>query len=126
MSNISTTCRSDCRRLVRSFFDQDCHTLCVALLGKVLARKLPMTGEIVGRIVETEAYPGGNDAGSHSYGGRRTKRNDAKFMAPGTAYVYSTSTEFTIVSIFRQKRKELLVLFELWNPSKIHSRSWED
>jgi 3-methyladenine DNA glycosylase Mpg len=60
MSNISTTCRSDCRRLVRSFFDQDCHTLCVAVLRKVLARKLPMTGEIVrGRIVETEAYPRG-------------------------------------------------------------------
>lgn len=38
--------------------------------------------------METEAYPGGEDKASHSAGGKRTERNTAMFMEPGTIYVY--------------------------------------
>ncbi|KAK7940504.1 hypothetical protein WMY93_003830 [Mugilogobius chulae] len=41
-----------------------------------------------GEIVETEAYLGGEDKASHSAGGKRTERNTAMFMKPGTVYVY--------------------------------------
>lgn len=76
------------RRLSRKFFDRDCERLAKGLLGKVLCRELD--GEILkGRIVETEMYPGQTDKASHSFNQKRTGRNGAMFMAPGTAYVYN-------------------------------------
>lgn len=41
-----------------------------------------------GRIVETEAYIGLTDEASHSFGGRRTYRNEHMYASAGTAYVY--------------------------------------
>ncbi|XP_078517415.1 DNA-3-methyladenine glycosylase-like [Lissotriton helveticus] len=75
-------------RLGPEFFDRPCVDLARALLGQVLTRRLPGGDELRGRIVETEAYLGGDDKASHSAGGRRTGRNVAMFMAPGTMYVY--------------------------------------
>ncbi|XP_077173209.1 DNA-3-methyladenine glycosylase [Paroedura picta] len=76
------------RRLGSDFFAQPCVSLAKALLGQVLARRLADGRAVRGRIVETEAYLGGEDSASHSRGGRRTARNAAMFMAPGTLYVY--------------------------------------
>ncbi|XP_043091153.1 DNA-3-methyladenine glycosylase [Puntigrus tetrazona] len=75
-------------RLSYSFFDQPCVDLAKAFLGKVLVRKLTDGTELRGRVVETEAYLGGEDKASHSAGGKRTERNTAMFMKPGTIYVY--------------------------------------
>jgi len=76
-------------RLTRDFFNRGCLELCRALLGQVLVRQLA-GGEVVrGKIVETEAYPGRQDGASHSYQGKRTARNGAMFLDPGTAYVYN-------------------------------------
>lgn len=55
---------------------------------KVLVRRHPDGTELRGRVVETEAYLGGEDKASHSAGGKRTERNMAMFMKPGTIYVY--------------------------------------
>ncbi|XP_062999013.1 DNA-3-methyladenine glycosylase [Elgaria multicarinata webbii] len=75
-------------RLGAEYFDQPCTCLAKGLLGQILVRKLPDGRELRGRIVETEAYLGGDDTASHSRGGRRTARNVAMFMPPGTLYVY--------------------------------------
>ena len=56
---------------------------------QVLVRRCADGSELRGRVVETEAYLGGEDKASHSAGGKRTERNAAMFMKPGTIYVYS-------------------------------------
>ena len=57
------------------------------LLGKIIVTRFD--GKITsGRIVETEAYVALTDKASHSFGGRRTGRNEHMYAAPGTAYVY--------------------------------------
>ncbi|XP_008304671.1 DNA-3-methyladenine glycosylase [Stegastes partitus] len=75
-------------RLGEDFFNQPCLSLAKAFLGKVLVRKYEDGSELRGRIVETESYLGGEDKASHSAGGKRTERNTAMFMKPGTIYVY--------------------------------------
>uniref|UniRef100_A0A6B0V795 DNA-3-methyladenine glycosylase n=1 Tax=Ixodes ricinus TaxID=34613 RepID=A0A6B0V795_IXORI len=77
-------------RLSRSFFGVSCERLARALLGKVLARRLPDDTLLRCRIVETECYPGGDDRASSSFQGRRTESNEPLYMEPGTAYVYLT------------------------------------
>ena len=67
----------------RAFFARDALTVARELLGKTL-----LHGPTGGIIVETEAYIGPGDRGSHAYGGRRTKRTEPLFGEAGHAYVY--------------------------------------
>ena len=70
------------RVLPRDFYSRDTVTVARELLGKVLRH-----GETAGRIVETEAYLGGDDLASHSARGL-TPRTKPIFGPPGHAYVY--------------------------------------
>ncbi|XP_025016883.1 probable DNA-3-methyladenine glycosylase isoform X2 [Tetranychus urticae] len=85
------TCESD-KRLGEHFFtSHSCFELAKRLLGKIICRRSQSTGAVLaGLIVETECYPGKDDPASHSYKGKKTPRNEAMFMKPGTAYVYFT------------------------------------
>jgi DNA-3-methyladenine glycosylase len=64
----------------------------VLLIAKELIGKIVVTnfnGVITsGRIVETEAYIALTDRASHSFGGKRTARNEHMYSVAGTAYVY--------------------------------------
>ncbi|WP_210381029.1 DNA-3-methyladenine glycosylase, partial [Borreliella garinii] len=71
----------------RYFFLQDATTVARLLLGNLLIRKINKK-EIVGRIVETEAYMGIADSACHSYGGKRTNRTNAMYSIGGYSYVY--------------------------------------
>jgi DNA-3-methyladenine glycosylase len=80
-------------RLSREFFGENCDVLAKKLLGKLLCRRVEVVDEeeetLKGRIVETEMYPGQTDKASHSYQPKKTARNGAMFMQPGTAYAYN-------------------------------------
>ncbi len=57
------------------------------LIGKIIVTNF--NGLITSaRIVETEAYIGLTDRASHSFGGKRTARNEHMYATAGTAYVY--------------------------------------
>lgn len=72
--------------LKEEFFNRDPRRVARALLGKLLLRNTP-GAVLAGRIVETEAYLGKEDAAAHSFPGI-TPRNAVMFGPPGRAYVY--------------------------------------
>ena len=57
------------------------------LIGKIIVTNFD-NNITSGRIVETEAYVAVTDKASHSFGGKRTVRNEHMYAAAGTAYVY--------------------------------------
>lgn len=76
------------RRLPRSFYTRDALTVARDLLGQRLVRIEDDGERTAGLIVEVEAYLGVPDKAAHTFGGRRTERNDAMYRIGGTAYVY--------------------------------------
>lgn len=72
--------------LPADFFARPTADVARDLLGHVLCH-CTADGLAAGRIVETEAYLGADDAASHCRN-RRTARNSVMFEAPGHVYVY--------------------------------------
>ena len=70
-------------KLSREFFSRNTKTVAKDLLGKILVH-----GNLRGKIVETEAYFGAGDPGSHAF--KQTPRSKVMFGPPGHAYVYFT------------------------------------
>ncbi|KAM4597713.1 DNA-3-methyladenine glycosylase [Polymixia lowei] len=100
-------------RLGEDFFNQPCVSLAKAFLGKVLVHRCADGTELRGRIVETEAYLGGEDKASHSAGGKRTERNTAMFMKPGTIYVYPIYGIYLCMNVSSQGQGAAVLLRSL-------------
>jgi DNA-3-methyladenine glycosylase len=75
------------KRLFSEFFNRDTQTVAKQLLGKYLVRETEH-GNIIGKIVELEAYLGYKDKACHSYNYRKTERTEVMYMEPGTLYIY--------------------------------------
>lgn len=69
------------------FYQEKTLPLRTKILGKLLVRKIDGKN-LAGRIVEIEAYMGGDPASHAAHG--RTKRNSVMFGSGGIAYVYFT------------------------------------
>lgn len=75
--------------LGRRFYQRPTRVVARDLLGKLLVRRLP-EGTAAVRITEVEAYLGVRDPAAHTYGGRRTPRNETMWGEGGRLYVYFT------------------------------------
>ncbi|MDP4282856.1 MAG: DNA-3-methyladenine glycosylase [Bacteroidota bacterium] len=76
------------KKIPLSFYSRkDVVVIAKELLGKIIVTNFENT-ITSGRIVETEAYVGITDKASHTFGGRRTVRNEHMYSPPGRSYVY--------------------------------------
>lgn len=76
-------------RVEQEFFQtEDTISAAKQTLGKLLVVPDEDGVRISGMIVEVEAYCGVTDRAAHSYGGRRTPRNEVTYGLGGRAYVF--------------------------------------
>jgi len=89
------------RPLGSSFFARPAPEVARDLLGKFVVSTAQgvRTG---GRIVETEAYLGPDDPGSHAATRAVTRRNAVMYGSPGTAYVYFTYGQHHMLNLIAQ------------------------
>ena len=101
IAKISLTNNMD-KMLQRDFYLRD-DTIAIArdLLGKLLVVPDANGSRVSAMIVETEAYCGVDDRAAHSYGSRRTPRNEIMYGPGGHVYVffvYGMYYQFNIVT----------------------------
>ena len=78
---------NELKRLSTEFFSRDTIEVCNDLLGRYLIKKTEK-GDMVGKIIEIEAYLGPNDKACHAYNYKKTEKTSAMYMKPGTFYIY--------------------------------------
>ncbi|MBW3599809.1 MAG: DNA-3-methyladenine glycosylase [Planctomycetes bacterium] len=100
--------------LAREFYDRGPVTVARGLLGTLLLRNTE-EGLTVGRIVETEAYLGGEDPAAHSYRGRNN-RNAVMFGPPGYLYVYAIHSRYCMNAVTEAEGKPTAVLIRACEP----------
>lgn len=106
------------RKLEREFYNRDSVSTAKDLLGKFLVHKLNGE-ELIGKIVEVEAYMGPTDKAAHSYGNRRTDRNEVMYGPPGYAYVYIIYGMYNCMNVVvEQPGKPQAILIRALEPVK--------
>lgn len=100
-------------KLPREFYLRE-NTLEIArdLLGKLLVVPTAAGERVSAMIVETEGYLGAEDKAAHSYGNRRTARNEITYAEGGHAYVffiYGMYFQFNVVTGARNAPHVVLV-----------------
>jgi len=78
---------SELMQLTTDFFSRDTVEVGKDLLGRYLIKKTEK-GDIIGKIVEVEAYLGPNDKACHAYNYKKTEKTKVMYMKPGTFYIY--------------------------------------
>ncbi|UCC83405.1 MAG: DNA-3-methyladenine glycosylase [Gemmatimonadota bacterium] len=109
--------RASYRPLPQSFFERAAETVARELLGHYLVSDC-RGSRCVGRIVETEAYPGPHDPASHAAASiGHTARNDPMFGPPGTAYIHlNFGVHWCLNVVVRQEGYPAAVLIRALEP----------
>lgn len=106
------------KKLSRDFYNRDTITVSQELLGKYLIHKVNGE-ELVGKIVEVEAYKGPLDKAAHSYNNRRTGRNEIMYGEAGYAYVFIIYGMYDCMNVVtEEKEKPEAVLIRALEPIK--------
>jgi DNA-3-methyladenine glycosylase len=106
------------RKLEREFYNRDSVSTAKDLLGKFLVHKVNGE-ELIGKIVEVEAYMGPTDKAAHSYNNRRTDRNEVMYGSPGYAYVYIIYGMYNCMNVVvEQPGKPQAILIRAVEPFK--------
>lgn len=92
-------------RLQRDFFERDTKRVAKELLGKYLVRETE-NGNMVTKIIETEAYLGSNDKACHTYNYKKTKRTKTMYKIPGTIYVYLIYGMYHCLNVITEPKGE--------------------
>lgn len=87
------------------FFRMPAEEAAQKILGDYLVLKTKKT-ILAGRIVETEGYTGVKDDASHSFAGKRTKRNETMYNEGGCAYVYFIYGKFWCFNVVTSKKDD--------------------
>ena len=78
---------SELGRLTSNFFSRDTVEVAKDILGKYLIKETNK-GDMIGKIIEVEAYLGPNDKACHAYNYKKTEKTKTMYLKPGTFYVY--------------------------------------
>ena len=98
--------------------DADPVTVARRLLGQRLVRVIKGK-RLAGTIVEVEAYLGAEDPAAHTFGGRRTLRNESMYLPGGHAYVYFTyGAHFCLNVVCGKKDVGVAVLIRALEPTE--------
>ncbi|MFW6211162.1 MAG: DNA-3-methyladenine glycosylase, partial [bacterium] len=90
------------KKLTKIFFETSTAAAAKQLLGKYIVRRYK--GEVItAKIVETEAYTGTDDPGSHACR-KITPRNKIMFGPAGAAYVYFCYGSHYLFNIVTEKK----------------------
>lgn len=89
------------KKLPRNFYDRDTITISKELLGKYLIHNIDGK-ELIGKIVEVEAYKGPIDKAAHSYN-RKTDRNRIMYGPCGHAYIFNIYGMYCCMNVVTEK-----------------------
>lgn len=92
-------------KLTKDFYEGDTIEVAKSLLGKILVHRVNGI-ELMGRIVEVEAYVGAIDKACHCYNNKRTKRTEVMFGHPGYAYIYLIYGMYYCMNIVTEREGE--------------------
>jgi adenosine deaminase len=93
------------QKLTREFYTRNTLVVARALLGKYLVHRLPSGKVFRGRIVDTEAYAGYHDPGSHTYHKKQqSDRTQIWYEDGGYAYVYAIYGSYVCLGLTTEPR----------------------